>query len=422
MKIAFNWKFYKLKRKVWFWVCAYAVLGALTALLGALASYIIPNYEHTEGFGSESVSAILTILASSMLAVTTFSLSIMVQAFGSASTGATPRSTSLLMSDATTQNVLSTFLGVFVYSIVGIIGLHSRIYGAPGRMVLFWVTVVVLIAVLWQLVRWINHLSNFGRLGDTIDRVETAVMQSIENWTKLPRLGGNPVPETFLHSLVASITPETVGYVEYIDMEHLQELAEENDFQIKVCDLPGGFVHQKSVILEVFGGQPISDETIAEMVRCVSIVRVRTFEQDPRFGVVTLSEIAARALSPATNDSGTAIDIIGRYVRILSCFDPDVKAEPLYPLVFVPRLETEDLMEDAFLSTIRDAGGLVEVHVRIQKTLLSLVELKPEQFAKTAVHYSKRSMDVCELEMKLPADVERVRKIHDKIRNLSDSR
>jgi uncharacterized membrane protein len=45
---------------------------------------------------------------------------------------------------------------------------------------------------------------------------------------------------------------------------------------------------------------------------------MRYFDEDPRFGLITLSEIASRALSPAVNDPGTAIQIISSYVRLFS--------------------------------------------------------------------------------------------------------
>lgn len=65
--------------------------------------------------GAEAVDNILNILASSMLAVTTFSLSIMVTAYGSATTNVTPRATRLVVEDVTTQNVLATFIGSFIF-------------------------------------------------------------------------------------------------------------------------------------------------------------------------------------------------------------------------------------------------------------------------------------------------------------------
>jgi uncharacterized membrane protein len=45
---------------------------------------------------------------------------------------------------------------------------------------------------------------------------------------------------------------------------------------------------------------------------------MRYFHEDPRFGLITLSEIASRALSPAVNDPGTAIQIISSHVRLFS--------------------------------------------------------------------------------------------------------
>jgi uncharacterized membrane protein len=47
---------------------------------------------------------------------------------------------------------------------------------------------------------------------------------------------------------------------------------------------------------------------------------MRYFHEDPRFGLITLSEIASRALSPAVND-GTAIQIISSHVRLFSLWE-----------------------------------------------------------------------------------------------------
>lgn len=44
----------------------------------------------------------------------------------------------------------------------------------------------------------------------------------------------------------------------------------------------------------------------------------RTYDEDPRFGPIALSEIAGRALSPAVNDPGTAIGTIGTFVRLFA--------------------------------------------------------------------------------------------------------
>jgi|GEM_PF-2436099 len=61
-----------------------------------------------------------------------------------------------------------------------------------------------------------------------------------------------------------------------------------------------------------------NDEDYKCVIDAFQIGRDRLFDDDPRFGLVVLSEIAARALSPAVNDHGTVIDVIGTIVRLFA--------------------------------------------------------------------------------------------------------
>ena len=99
-----------------------------------------------------------------MLAVTTFSLSTMVSAYSAATSNVTPRATKLLMEDSTTQNVLATFVGSFLFSLVGIIALSTGAYGDGGRVVLFASRSCVIGLIVVTLLRWIDHLSRLGRV------------------------------------------------------------------------------------------------------------------------------------------------------------------------------------------------------------------------------------------------------------------
>src|SRR3546814_11118117 len=111
-----------------------------------------------------------------MLAVTTFSLSTMVTAYGAASTGATPRATTLVIEDTTTQNALATFIGSFLFSLVGIIALSPGASGVPGRVLLFAVTICVVILIVYMLLLCIHNLSKLVRVGEMIDVVEKRTM------------------------------------------------------------------------------------------------------------------------------------------------------------------------------------------------------------------------------------------------------
>ena len=191
----------------------YSLLGVVTALLALWLNEYVP--ESLAGkFGTDSVDKMLNILASSMLAVTTFSLSTMIGAYSSASSGATPRATQLLVQDTTTQNVLSSFVGSFLFSVVGIIALNMGIYGDRGKVVLFIATLSVLCFVVYNLLRWINHLTKFGRLGETTSRVEQVSEKALINHAKQPYLGALPMSEALPILNYASIIHSSkIGFV-----------------------------------------------------------------------------------------------------------------------------------------------------------------------------------------------------------------
>ena len=135
----------------------------------------------------------------------------------------------------------------------------------------------------------------------------------------------------------------------------------------------------------------------ARVLNCFTIDQERSYEQDPRFGLCVLAEIASRALSPAVNDPGTAIDIIGRGVRVLSLWstvEPSTEDCPCTRL-YVKRLHVHDLMADLYHPIARDGAGLVEVHLRLQKALLALALLDDDGLRDAAVQTSLFALEHC---------------------------
>ncbi|HBT33923.1 MAG TPA: DUF2254 domain-containing protein, partial [Pusillimonas sp.] len=123
-----EWLLTQFSRTLWVRALLYSLLAIVTALVSIWVDPYIPA-DFGGRIGADAVDQILDIMASSMLAVTTFSLTVMVSAYSAATSSVTPRATRLLMQDTTTQNVLSTFLGAFLFSLVGIIALSAGAYG-----------------------------------------------------------------------------------------------------------------------------------------------------------------------------------------------------------------------------------------------------------------------------------------------------
>ena len=78
-----RWVLTHVMRRLWFRATLIGMLGVAAAMLAAVVDNYIP-WQMPWNIGAEAVDSILTIIASSMLAVTTFSLNVMTSAYGSA--------------------------------------------------------------------------------------------------------------------------------------------------------------------------------------------------------------------------------------------------------------------------------------------------------------------------------------------------
>jgi uncharacterized membrane protein len=392
MASRWRWVLRQLSRKLWVHVSLYC-LGAIgISVAGILLDPYIPTHWSTD-LGADALDDILNILASSMLAVTTFSLTTMVSALSAATSNVTPRATKLLTVDSTSQNVLGTFVGAFLFSLIGIIALSTGLYGRQGQFILFAATLVVIAVIIVTLLRWIDHLAHLGRVGETTDKVETATRDALEERAKTPCLGANCLAT--LARIPHNCDPvyaAKIGYVQHIDVGSLSSCAEKHDGQIFVLALPGAFADPGHPIAYV---NHIDGKAHDKIRAAFTIDDERTYDADPRFGFCVLAEIASRALSPAVNDPGTAIDVIGRAVRLLLTWEqekiPDDRVA--YPRVWAPPLKIEDMFDDVFTSIARDGANMVEVQIRLQKALFTLSRAKRPGFALAAQIHSQFALE-----------------------------
>jgi uncharacterized membrane protein len=416
MKSRWLWLTVQVTRRIWVRASVFSVAAVLVALLGIALDPYIPSDLPTK-VGANAVDHILGIIASSMLTVTTFSLSVMVSAYSAATTNVTPRATQLVIDDSTTKNVLSTFVGSFLFSLVGIIVLSTGAYGAQGRVVLFAATIIVIMLIVVTLLRWIDHLSRLGRVTETTDSVEEAAAKAMRARHRNPYLGGRPFDASVsLSPNALPVHSDRIGYVQHVDIGALARLISDEGGAIYLNAVPGKFVDPTQALAWTSG---VEGEAVEKAVRdCFTIADTRSFDEDPRFGASVLAEIASRALSPGINDPGTAIDVIGRAVRTLAIWaEPVEPKEPEYPCLFVPPLALEDVFDDLFRPIARDGASIVEIGLRLQKAFLMLSRFGEGQYRVEAIRHSAEALARAELALPIEADKIRVRHAAQMVRH-----
>lgn len=390
--------------------------AVLLSILGAIAASLadrIPYAGELPRVTVASLETLLEVIAAAMLGIAVFAVGAMVSAYASASSTATPRSLPLVIADDVSQNALSAFLGAFIYSVVALIALQNGYYAEAGHLLLLALTLAVLAFVIANFIIWIDRIARLGRLGSTIDTVERATAAALARRRARPRLGG-ALARGEPHGL--AVYPEVIGYVQRIDIAGLQGLAERYGRHITVAALPGTFAtpdRPLAFVSDLYDGR--GGRVDSEAVRDAFLIGPdRDFADDPRFGLVVLSEIASRALSPAVNDPGTAIDVIGSLVRLLATWagapegsDRDTQ----YDRVAVPEMALQDMFDDAFHAIARDGAGMLEVGIRLQKALRTLGCLNDVRMARVAQEHAHLAWRYAEQALRLPEEVERLREV-----------
>lgn len=311
----------RIGRTLWVRVVLYAVLGVLAAGAASLAGYLPMGLPLD--ISVDAIDSLLSVLSSSMLAVTTFSIGSLMTAYGSATSNGTPRATTLLAEDAVVQSALATFVGSFLFSIVGMVALRISAYGPEGRALLFLVTLAVIGLVVQALLRWIDQLTRLGRVGDTLERIEEATHEAMTVWLDHPSMDGRPRPDA-PPPPGQPVPAGRVGYIQHVDVAALDGIARKQGVEIDLLVLPGSFVYEDTPLAQLRGPDApaaLPQELVDEIRAEIALDAERTYDQDPRFGLVTMSEVALRALSPAVNqigrDGAGQVDVMLRLMKAL---------------------------------------------------------------------------------------------------------
>lgn len=357
---------------------------------------------------TDSIESLLSIVAASMMVIATFAVGSMVSAYASAGNNATPRSFSLVIADDVSQYALSSFIGTFIFSIIALMALKNNFYDRGGRFAIFALTLVVLALVIIAFLRWVDRIARLGRLGGTIDKVEAATTIALKRRRCAPTLRGVDAGQFKIQG--QPVYGHSIGYVQRVDVPALQALAEKSRLKISLTALPGTFAAPgRPLAYVITDSGEITDIDTDRIAETFLIGTERTYDEDPRLGLVVLAEIASRALSSAVNDPGTAIGIIGRLVRLFALWDEPVSRQNIEPCdcdrVAVPELSLADMFDDAFSSIARDGAGAIEVVVRLQKGFQALASSDNMALREVAIKHAHLTLARAEKALTLPEDL-----------------
>ncbi len=256
--------------------------------------------------------SILTTVGTSMLTVagTSFSITISVLATTSSTYG--PRLVRNFMADRSNQFVLAMFTSTFLYALVVLRAVRTTIGDRDSFVPTLGIHFAVVIAVVDAavLVFFIHHIASSVQITTLQSRVQRDLLRAVDHTHPADLAPGWARAEVPPDPRASAIRTIKDGYVQRVDLDDLLRIAAEQDVAFEVVAMPGHYVMGDDPLVRIRGGRAPSDEAMRHVRHAFTIGIERTPEQDVRFALQQLIEIAVRGLASGTNDPYTTVSAL----------------------------------------------------------------------------------------------------------------
>jgi uncharacterized membrane protein len=296
------------------------MLYALTAIL---AGAILPRLEnmlfpHLKAeLSIDSAIALYSSIASGMMALTgiVFSLTFLMVQFSA--TAYSPRLVMWIARDPVLSHALGIFSATFLYAIAAL----SWLDRGNSRKVLFisaWTVIALLLASVGMFIALIQRvgLLQINRMLLFIANQGRGVIEKLYGQIDLPSSKAQIFSRIKVMPGQILLHRGRPQSLQEINIEKLIHIAHRHDARIAVVAAVGDTLLEGTALIHVFGGDAQIPET--ELRNAFELGDERTFDQDPKYAIRLLVDIAIRALSPAINDPTTAVQALDQIGDLLS--------------------------------------------------------------------------------------------------------
>lgn len=332
MNIKLHTLWARLSETFWF-IPALMVIVAI--FLGLLMTNIddhadiqasISEVSWLHGGSPDGARSLLSTIAGSMISVAGVTFSITIATLSLASSQLGPRLLTNFMRDRGNQIVLGTFVAIFVYCLIVLRAIRSSEESAFVPHLSVIVAMILSVISLAVLIYFFHHVSTMIQAQHVIFSIGQELETSIDRLVSVEASrrsyeyelrNQDDIPTDFEEN-ATFVTASASGYLQTVDYERMQKIAEENDLLLRIFYRAGDFIAKGGDIVAVFPSTDLA-ESVKENVRASLTLGARRLRiQDVEFAIDQLVEIAVRALSPGINDPFTAISCLDQLGATLS--------------------------------------------------------------------------------------------------------
>jgi uncharacterized membrane protein len=388
-----QWRREELRTNLWL-VPTLEVLAATGLFFGTFyadraayqGSYRLPSWVISGT--ADAARQILTSIAASVITVIGIVFSITIVTLTLASTQFGPRMLRNFIRDRGTQLTLGTFVATFVYCVLVLVSISPGAHGDFVPHISITTTFALVLLDLAVLIYFIHHIAAQIQLPQVIASIAKDLAEAVEvqSADSPGRTANQPQYTPSLNELMDTVekygsvirTPKS-GYLQFIRHRTLVRIAAQAEAVIRLPYRPGHFLVEGRELATVWPAEA-ADHVARYLERAQVTGPHRTLTQDVAFGVDQLVEIAIRALSPAVNDTFTALTCIDwladSLCKIARVWAPTEAHRDRSGVIRVisDQVSYERLVQRAFEKIRQASRGMPAVMIRQLEALTTIME------------------------------------------------
>ncbi len=302
-------------------------VGLAAGLIGIDATFELKFVEQWPllfGAGAAGARGLLSAVASSMITVAGVVFSITIVALSLTSSQYTSRVLRNFMRDRNNQVVLGVFLGIFAYCLVVLRVIRGGDEGAFVPSLAVMVGLLLAFVGIAYLIFFIHYISMSIQSSSIIASAAQETLTAVNQL--FPKGLGDDIPEEADNVSEAALVEQawvavpalTTGYIQRIDGDAILDFARERRTIVRMeCGI-GEFIVEGTPLISVADLGELDEVTTKKLNGIYVISHYRTVDQDARFGIRQLVDVALKALSPGINDTTTAVMCVNYLTAILA--------------------------------------------------------------------------------------------------------
>ncbi len=278
----------------------------------------------------ETAKTILSTLIGGILSLTVFSFSMVMVVLNQASSNFSPRLLPGLISDKKHQIILGFYTGTILYTVIILMSLGSY---RPSEGYSGFSTILAAIfgiICISLFVYFIHSISSAIQIDHIVDKIFA------QSNKKLEEKINNQNSCDLSTSGWKVIYSEHSGYYQGIFISFVSDYFKNQENHVEIIPYESQYVWKGSPLMKI--KEDIPADELRSLINSISFSQDKHKNDGYISGMLKLTEVAVRAMSPGINDPGTTTDVITKLGQLIA------KASQVYPRTFEENKENKIIL------------------------------------------------------------------------------